>query len=131
MKKQLKMKKEILEGFVKKAAEEYINVLVDATWENFDEEYSNIIENYGDLWIVDFYSLSVGGGTEEAIWEKIVDELDKEGYNIELYDWCKENDINLDNMIWNSLNQIVEEDCELAWFDGYYKSLGVLYQAAA
>ena len=32
-----------------------------------------------------------------------------EGYDINLYDWCEDNDIDLDDMIYEAAEQIVEE----------------------
>lgn len=41
--------------------------------------------------------------------EDIDDALCDEGYNINICEWCKENDIDLEGMIYEAAEQIVED----------------------
>lgn len=123
------MTKEILEGFVREAVAEYIDNLVDATWEGFDE-YSCIEEDWDDnLWVSDM-QFDYNAGTYEAIEDDIQEMCDSEGYDIDLYDWCEVNDIDLDDMISVMADRIVEDNDELEWFHrGCADYLGVLYKS--
>lgn len=125
------MTREILEGIVRKSTKGYIDNLVSATWEDFDE-YSTIeTDQWDNLWVAD-YQFEYNAGTHEAIWEEVQEMCDSEGYDIDLYNWCEENDINLNGMIDIMADDIVEDDGELEWF--YYsgfKYLGVFYRTYA
>ena len=49
----------------------------------------------------------------EVIWENIEEMCNDEGYAINLYDWCEDNDIDLDDMIYEAAEQIVEDIAEM------------------
>lgn len=121
------MTTEILEGIVREAVAGYIDNLVDATWEGFDE-YSRIEEDEdGNLWVVD---MQFNEGSYGAIWEEIDERCSDEGYNIDLYDWSKENDIDIDHIIWVMKERIVDDNNELDWFrTGWADYLCVLYKS--
>ena len=121
------MTKEILEGFVREAVAGYIDNLVDATWEGFDE-YSRIEEDGdGNLWVVD---MQFNEGSYDVIWEEIDERCSDEGYNIDLYDWSKENDIDIDHIISEMKKQIVYENNELDWsITGWADYLCVFYKS--
>ena len=120
--------KEILEGIVRKSTRGYIDNMVDATWEYFDE-YSQIeTDEWDNLWVVDF---QFNEGSIDAIWQDIDEECSNEGYDINTYDWCKEHDIDLEHMIDKMANEIVEDDDELDWFRyGWEPYLGVFYKSS-
>ena len=101
--------------------------MVDATWENFDE-YSQIeTDEWDNLWVVDF---QFNEGSIDAIWQDIDEKCSNEGYDINTYDWCEENDIDLEHMIDKMVNEIVEDDNELDWFKyGWEPYLGVFYKS--
>lgn len=104
------MTKEILEGFVRETTSCYIERLIDATWENFDE-YSQIeTDCNGNMWVI---NVQFNDGSSDAIWDEIDERCCDEGYDIDLYDWCEENDIDLNHMIWNMVDSIVEDDNRL------------------
>ena len=121
------MTKEIIEGFVREAVAGYIDNLVDATWEGFDE-YSRIEEDGdGNLWVVD---MQFNEGSYDVIWEEIDERCSDEGYNIDLYDWSKENDIDIDHIISEMKKQIVYENNELDWsITGWADYLCVFYKS--
>ena len=121
------MTKEIIEGFVREAVAGYIDNMVDATWEGFDE-YSRIVEDGdGNLWVVD---MQFNEGSYDAIWEEIDERCSDEGYNIDLYDWSKENDIDIDHIISEMKKQIVYENNELDWsITGWADYLCVFYKS--
>ena len=101
--------------------------MVDATWEGFDE-YSRIEEDGdGNLWVVD---VQFNEGSYDAIWEEIDERCSDEGYNIDLYDWSKENDIDIDHIISEMKKQIVYENNELDWsITGWADYLCVFYKS--
>ena len=78
---------EILEGFVADATKCHIYTIVDAAWD----------------WHRSRVSIP-------AIWRAVEEMCKDEGYDIDLYDWCEENDINLDDMITDAADEIVEND---------------------
>ena len=121
------MTTEILEGIVREAVAGYIDNLVDATWEGFDE-YSRIEEDGdGNLWVVD---MQFNEGSYDVIWEEIDERCSDEGYNIDLYDWSKENDIDIDHIISEMKKQIVYENNELDWsITGWADYLCVFYKS--
>jgi hypothetical protein len=121
--------KEILEGIVRNSTEGYIDSMVDATWGCFSEYTPIEYDCWGNLWAVEC-QFEYNAGTHEAIWEGVQEMCDSEGYDIDLYDWCEENDIDLDEMIDIMADDIVEDNGELDWF--YYsgfKYLGVFYRS--
>ena len=123
------MTNEILEGFAREATRGYIDNLVDATWEDFDECSQIETDGWNNLWVADL-QFDYNAGTYEAIWDDIQEMCDSEGYDINLYDWCEENDIDLDEIIDDIANDIVEYDDELEWFEGWgAKFLGVFYRS--
>ena len=117
---------EILEGFVADATKCDIDTLVDATWDWLSDGLSDIVEDCdGDLWLV----FSQSGVSTDAIWEDVEEMCKDEGYDIDLYDWCEENDINLDDMITDAADEIVENDDNLVWVSkGWDRYLGVFYK---
>ena len=77
---------EILEGFVADATKCHIDILVDAAWD-CPQSKGKISAILGD-----------------------VEEMCKdEGYDIDLDDWCEENDISLIDMIIDAADEIVEK----------------------
>lgn len=115
---------EILKGFVRDCVDGYIDDLVNATWNSIYEGTTDYdTDCYGDIWA---FSFSFDEGVYMAIWDDIGDVCNDEGYDIDLYDWCKENDIILDSMISDAADEIVDNDCELDWFGEY---LGVFYKS--
>ena len=48
-----------------------------------------------------------------GILEDIEEMCNDEGYDINLYDWCKDNDIDLKDMIYEIAEQIVEDIAEM------------------
>lgn len=121
------MTEEILKGFVTEVTEIYIDRMVDATWERFDE-YTHIeYDDFGDMWAV---TCQFDNGSTERIWEDVEEMCKDEGYDINLYDWCEENDIDLDDIITDAADEIVEDDDDLQWFrNGWCDYLGVLYKS--
>lgn len=121
------MTEAILKGFVRDCVEGYIDDLVDATWTSVSEETADFEKDFsGDIWAVSF---PFDDGVYMAIWDDIEDVCNDEGYNISLYDWCEENDIDLDDMISDAADEIVDNNSELDWFiDGWDKFLGVFYK---
>ena len=122
------MTEEILKGFVRDCVEGYIDDLVDATWTSVSEETADFEKDFsGDIWAVSFPFDDEG--VYMAIWDDIEDVCNDEGYDISLYDWCEENDIDLDDMISDAADEIVDNNSELDWFiDGWDKFLGVFYK---
>ena len=118
---------EILEGIVRKTVADYIDSLVDATWAGFDE-YSRIEKDWnGNQWVVD---MQFNEGSYGAIWDDVDEKCREEGYDIDIYDWCEENDIDLDNMIDEIKEHIVEDNGELDWSrTGWVDYLCVLYKS--
>lgn len=118
---------EILEGFVVDATKCDIDTLVDATWDWLSDGLSDIVEDCdGNQWLV----FSQSGASTDAIWEDVEEMCKDEGYDIDLYDWCEENDINLDDMITDAADEIVENDDNLVWVSkGWDRYLGVFYKS--
>ena len=118
---------EILEGFVADATKCDIDTLVDATWDWLSDGLSDIVEDCdGNQWLV----FSQSGASTDAIWEDVEEMCKDEGYDIDLYDWCEENDINLDYMITDAADEIVENDDNLVWVSkGLDRYLGVFYKS--
>ena len=100
------MTEEILKGFVEEATQKYIDCAVDLIWDSISEE--DIPNDYGiwDMWSDD---ILFNESSTEVIWENIEEMCNDEGYAINLYDWCEDNDIDLDDMIYEAAEQIVEE----------------------
>ena len=119
---------EILERFVADATECDIGTLVDTTWDWLSDGLSDIVEDYdGNQWLV--FSDSDGVSTV-AIWEDVEEMCKDEGYDIDLNDWCEENDIDLDDMITDAADEIVENDDNLVWVSkGWDRYLGVFYKS--
>ena len=121
------MTEEILKGFVTEVTKKYIDSIVDATWDRFDE-YTHIeYDDFGDMWAV---TCQFDEGSTERIWEDVEEMCNDEGYDIDLYDWCEENDIDLDDMITDAADEIVEDNDDLQWFrNGWSDYLGVFYKS--
>lgn len=119
---------EILKRFVADATEYDIGILVDATWDWLSDGLSDIVEDCdGNQWLV--FSQSDGVSTD-AILEDVEEMCKDEGYDIDLYDWCEENDIDLDDMITEAADEIVENDDNLVWVSkGWDSYLGVFYKS--
>ena len=123
------MTEEILKGFVTEVTQKYIDGIVDATWDCFDEYTPIEYDSYGNLWAVTF---QFNEGSTERIWEDVEEMCNDEGYDIDLYDWCEENDISLDYMINEVAEQLVEDNDELEWFRMYgCDYVGVFYRTRA
>ena len=122
------MTEEILKGFVRDCVEGYIDDLVDATWTSVSEETADFETDYsGDIWAVSFPFNDEG--VYMAIWDDIEEVCKYKGYDIVPYDWCEENDIDLDDMISDMADEIVENNSELDWVEqGWVKYLAVFYK---
>lgn len=122
------MTEEILKGFVRDCVEGFIDDLVDATWTSISEETADFEKDcFGDIWAVSFPFDDEG--VYMAIWDDIEDMCNDEGYDISLYDWCEDNDINLDDMIEEVADEIVYNNSELDWAkSGWMKYLAVFYK---
>ena len=98
---------EILEGFVADAAKCHINTIVDRL---SDGVFEIKADWYGSLWLV-FPQPRVSIGD---IWEDVEEMCKDEGYDIDLDDWCVENDISVLDMIIDVAYDIVENYDNLA-----------------
>ena len=118
---------EILEEIVRGVVEGYIDDLVDATCCSIIEGTTDFeTDCYGDIWAV---SYPFDAGFTERIWDDIDERCNDEGYDIDLYDWCGDNDIDLDDMISDIADEIVENNSKLDWFRrGWINYLGVFYK---
>ena len=117
---------EILKGFVTEVTQNYIDGIVDATWDSFSEYTPIEYDCRGNLWAVEF---QFNEGSTERIWEDVEEMCNDEGYDIDLYDWCEENDIRLDYIIYEVAEQLVEDNDELEWFRMYgCDYVGVFYK---
>ena len=122
------MTEEILKGIVERVVKGYIDDLVDATWTSISEETADFEKDcFGDIWAVSFSFDDEG--VYMAIGGEIEDMCNDEGYDISLYDWCDDNDINLDGMISDAADEIVDNNSKLDWFGHRWaKHLGVFYK---
>lgn len=120
------MTEAIFSKIVRDVVDGYIDDLVVETWNSVSEETADFEKDcFGDIWATSF-SLE---GVYEGIWVDIEEACNNEGYDISLYDWCEENDINLDDMIEEVADEIVDNNSELDWFiQGWDKFLGVFYK---
>ena len=121
------MTEEILKGIVESVVKGYIDDLVDETWCSIREGTTDFeTDYYGDIWAVSF---PFDEGVYLTIWDDIEGVCNDEGYDIVPYDWCVENDIDLDNMIEEVADEIVANNSELDWFGHRWaKYLGVFYK---
>lgn len=120
------MTEAIFSKIVRDVVDGYIDDLVDATWTSVSEETTDFEKDcFGDIWATSFSF----EGVYEGILLDIEEACNNEGYDISLYDWCEENDINLDDMIEEVADEIVDNNSELDWFgDRWGKYLGVFYK---
>ena len=120
------MTQEIFEEIVRKSVNDYIDAVVDATWECFDKEYTHIEEDLdGNLWVREAQFTE---GSCEAICDNISNICDEE-YGIDFYGWCEENDIDIDRMIYGMARCIVEDNDELDWISLSWTSyVDILYK---
>ena len=121
------MTEEILKGIVESVVKDYIDNLVDATCCSIIEGTTDFeTDCSGDIWAVSF---PFDESSTERIWEDVEEMCNDEGYDIDLYDWCEANDIDLDDMIYEMANEIVENNSELDWVErGWINYLGVFYK---
>ena len=121
------MTKEILEGIVESVVKGYIDDLVDETLCSIREGTTDFeTDYYGDIWAVSF---PFDEDAYLTIWDDIEGVCNDEGYDIVPYDWCEDNDIDLDGMISDMADEIVANNSELDWFEyRWAKYLGVFYK---
>ena len=119
---------EILKEIVRGVVEGYIDDLVDATCCSIREGTTDFeTDCYGNIWAVSF---PFDEGAYLAIWDDLEEVCKYKGYDIVPYDWCVENDIDLDDMISDMADEVVENNSELEWFRNVWMPdyLGVFYK---
>jgi hypothetical protein len=99
------MTEEILKGFVEEATQNRIDIEIDVLLDSVDEDIP--MDDCSDfLWSED---ILFNEDSYDMILEDIDAALCDEGYNINIGEWCKENDIDLKDMIYEVAEQIVED----------------------
>ena len=96
---------EILKGFVEEATQNRIDIEVDVLLDSVDEDIP-MDDCLDFLWSED---ILFNEDSYDMILEDIDAALSDEGYNINICEWCKENDIDLKDMIYGVAEQIVED----------------------
>ena len=117
----------ILKGIVESVVKGYIDDLVDETLCSIREGTTDFeTDYYGDIWAVSF---PFDKDAYLTIWDDIEGVCNDEGYDIVPYEWCEDNDIDLDGMISDMADEIVANNSELDWFEyRWAKYLGVFYK---
>ena len=123
------MTEEILKGFVEEATQNRIDIEVDVLLNSVDEDIPIDYDLFHYMWSED---ILFNEDSTVGILEDIEEMCNDEGYDIDLYDWCEENDISLDYMINEVAEQLVEDNDELEWFRMYgCDYVGVFYRTRA
>lgn len=99
------MTEEILKGFVEEATQNRIDIEIDVLLDSVDEDIP-MDDCLDFLWSED---ILFNEDSYDMILEDIDAALCDEGYNINICEWCKENDIDLKDMIYEVAEQIVED----------------------
>ena len=99
------MTEEILKGFVEEVTQNRIDIEVDVLLDSVDEDIP-MDDCLDFLWSED---ILFNEDSYDMILEDIDAALCDEGYNINICEWCKENDIDLKDMIYEVAEQIVED----------------------
>ena len=104
------MTEEILKGFVEEATQNRIDIEVDVLLDSVDEDIPIDYDLFHYMWSED---ILFNEDSTVGILEDIEEMCNDEGYDINLYDWCKDNDIDLKDMIYEVAEQIVEDIAEM------------------
>ena len=104
------MTEEILRGFVEEATQNRIDIEVDVLLDSVDEDIPIDYDLFHYMWSED---ILFNEDSTVGILEDIEEMCNDEGYDINLYDWCKDNDIDLKDMIYEVAEQIVEDIAEM------------------
>lgn len=101
---------EILKDFVEEATREYFDRDCDYIYECNSEDTTIDADFWYDMWSND---ILFSGGSTEYVGENIEEMCNEKGYDINLYRWCEENDIDLEDMIGKVACQAFDELYEM------------------
>ena len=104
------MTEEILKGFVEEATQNRIDVEVDVLLDSVDEDIPIDYDLFHYMWSED---ILFNVDSTVGILDDIEEMCNDKGYDINLNDWCNDNDIDLEDMIYEVAEQAVKDIAKL------------------
>ena len=104
------MTEEILKGFVEEATQNRIDIEVDVLLGSIDEDIPVDYDLFHYMWSED---ILFNVDSTVGILDDIEEMCNDKGYDINLNDWCNDNDIDLEDMIYEVAEQAVKDIAKL------------------
>ena len=104
------MTEEILKGFVEEATQNRIDIEVDVLLGSIDEDIPVDYDLFHYMWSED---ILFNEDSTVGILDDIEEMCNDKGYDINLNDWCNDNDIDLEDMIYEVAEQAVKDIAKL------------------
>ena len=104
------MTEEILKGFVEEATQNRIDIEVDVLLGSIDEDIPVDYDLFHYMWSED---ILFNEDSTVGILDDIEEMCNDKGYDINLNDWCNDNDIDLEDMIYEVAEQAVKDITKL------------------
>ena len=104
------MTEEILKGFVEEATQNRIDIEVDVLLGSIDEDIPVDYDLFHYMWSEE---ILFNEDSTVGILDDIEEMCNDKGYDINLNDWCNDNDIDLEDMIYEVAEQAVKDIAKL------------------
>ena len=104
------MTEEILKGFVEEATQNRIDIEVDVLLGSIDEDIPVDYDLFHYMWSEE---ILFNVDSTVGILDDIEEMCNDKGYDINLNDWCNDNDIDLEDMIYEVAEQAVKDIAKL------------------